>query len=149
MVAKMGRIERPLSAAPHHARCGQMVSDSPYYIIARRLCRASRPGSSAETGAGDAPFPGTMDGIQPPGDGPRYAFRWGYPGVTNIRTPDISRVISREMRAPGYAIPWILDAHPEHFPGNPPAAQLSSQEIPREISRATAAAAKKVGAGGG
>ena len=40
---KMGRKMRPISAAPHQDRCGQMDSEFPDYIIARLRARAIRP----------------------------------------------------------------------------------------------------------
>ena len=39
---KMGRTMRPLSAAPHQARCGQMCEEFREYTIERRLDRAIR-----------------------------------------------------------------------------------------------------------
>ena len=39
----MGRKERPLSAAPHQARCGQMDAEFPDYITERRWDRAILP----------------------------------------------------------------------------------------------------------
>ena len=104
MVAKMGQIEPSISAPPPEARRIFRLYSGTAPISG---FPAHWPGRSAETGAGNAPPPGTMDGTQPPG------------------------------------------ATPEDFPGNSPGLQIGiSREMPREISRATAAAAKEVGAGG-
>ena len=52
-----------------------MGEEFPEYTIERRLDRDIRPigrgGSSADTGPGDAPFPGTIDGV---------TLLWRWPG---------------------------------------------------------------------
>ena len=140
----MGRIERPLSAAPHEGRCCQMDASFSDYIIERRLCRASRTigwGCSAETGAGYASFPGTMDDIHPPGDGAGNAFPVESTGVTNMHSAGKSGGAARcefpvEFPGKGGPVemrprPWILYTQSGDFPGNSPAAQPSSRGISR------------------
>ena len=81
---------------------------------------------------------------------PPRDYKYAFPGADRW---GISRGIPRAMRLvgdpfpanfPGNAFrgefPWILGAQPDHFQGNAPGAH--------SISRETAAASKKVGAGG-
>ena len=78
---KMRRKMRPLSAAPHQARCGQMGAGFPDYIIERRLVRANRP-SGREVQLKRAPET--------------------RPSPVR-RTISIRMVMARQMRFPGYS----------------------------------------------
>ena len=108
---KMGREMRPLSAAPHQARCGQMVEEFPEYTIERRRGRGIRPiyrgvRRKGAPAAHISPVRSTISRCS--GDGTPNAFRGKYPVIRNMsplgRMPlipvGISRGISREMRFP-------------------------------------------------
>ena len=150
---------RPLSAAPHQARCGQVGEEFPEYAIERRRDRAIRP---IGRGVQRKRAPATrLSTVRLPislcsGDGPANALRGKSPAIRNIPSPEktadetggvfpgefTGECVSLETHSPwiprgiSRGFPGILSERPGNSPGNFLDAHPSSRGIPREISRA-------------
>ena len=135
---KLGRIERPLSAAPRKDRFGQMGAEFPDYIIERRLRRGFRPiGREVQRkrapGARLSPLRWLKSSRMAMAREMRTPVK--FHGVTNMHFPG----------EPGGAFPekspGIADAQPGDFPAN------STGDFPNcpgaGIFRAMATASKK------
>ena len=114
---KMGRKMRPLSAASHQARCGQMGEEFPEYAIERRRDRAIRPiGRGVQRKRAHATHlsPVRLMISRCSGDGPANAFRGKPHAIRNMLSQ--GRHPTRPTWCyPGNAFP--AKCAPHGFPG--------------------------------
>ena len=133
----MGQIEQSLSAFPPEARGGRMAIplESRSGLMTAEYSGSAPasgfpapwPGVSAETGAGQAPSPGTGAEIQPPGDRPA-----NFPGLRICISREIRRGISGILDARA-ANPLSFPRMESHVPGE--IQGDSPVNIPSPISR--------------